>query len=267
MSEIHYNTQGSIARLFSQLKGQQVRLTIVAISIIIYIGLSIWNPMYSTIVIDHLWQSIQAAWQNGTPFSITWDNMGRELFQLSVQYFCTWIFYYLQSYLMANVAETLTLRLRKQISRKLNRLPLRFFDQNKAGEILSRVTSDLDKIAEVLQTGLLKLLVAIGTVIGSLIIMFYYSLPLTLIFLVFMVISMVITQIVSNKNLQYATERQETIKPSPTSPVSWRNIIMEEMSSRHSTTSRKAWSRSPLRLNGTASPARRRTFWSTASTR
>ena len=58
MSEIHYNTQGSIARLFSQLKGQQVRLTIVAISIIIYIGLSIWNPMYSAIVIDHLWQSI-----------------------------------------------------------------------------------------------------------------------------------------------------------------------------------------------------------------
>lgn len=54
MSEIHYNTQGSIARLFSQLKGQQVRLTIVAISIIIYIGLSIWNPMYSAIVIDHL---------------------------------------------------------------------------------------------------------------------------------------------------------------------------------------------------------------------
>lgn len=211
MSEIHYNTQGSIARLFSQLKGQQVRLTIVAISIIIYIGLSIWNPMYSAIVIDHLWQSIQTAWQSGTPFSITWENMGRELFQLSVQYFCTWIFYYLQSYLMANVAETLTLRLRKQIARKLNRLPLRFFDQNKAGEILSRVTSDLDKIAEVLQTGLLKLLVAIGTVIGSLIVMFYYSIPLTLIFLVFMVISMVITQIVSKKNLQYATERQETI--------------------------------------------------------
>lgn len=207
MSEIHYNTQGSIARLFSQLKGQQVRLTIVAISIIIYIGLSIWNPMYSAIVIDHLWQSIQTAWQSGTPFSITWENMGRELFQLSVQYFCTWIFYYLQSYLMANVAETLTLRLRKQIARKLNRLPLRFFDQNKAGEILSRVTSDLDKIAEVLQTGLLKLLVAIGTVIGSLIVMFYYSVPLTLIFLVFMVISMVITKIVSKKNLQYATER------------------------------------------------------------
>ena len=47
-------------RLCRQLKGQRVRLGIVGISIIIYIGLSIWNPMYSAIVIDHLWQSIQA---------------------------------------------------------------------------------------------------------------------------------------------------------------------------------------------------------------
>ena len=81
--------------------------------------------------------------------------MGQELTQLSVQYFFTWIFYYLQSCLMANVAENLNLELRSQIVQKLNRLPLRFFDQNKAGEILSRVTSDPDKIAEVLQTGLL----------------------------------------------------------------------------------------------------------------
>lgn len=82
---------------------------------------------------------------------------------------------------------------------KLNRLPLRFFDQNKAGEILSRVTSDLDKIADVLQTGLLKLIVAIGTIIGSLIVMFYYSVPLTCIFLLFMAANMVITRIVGHR--------------------------------------------------------------------
>ena len=75
----------------------------------------------------------------------------------------------------------------------VNRLPIRFFDQNKAGEILSRVTSDLDKITEVMQTGLLKLIVAIGTIIGSLIVMFYYSVSLTCIFLIFMLISMMIT--------------------------------------------------------------------------
>lgn len=205
------SSRSTVVRLFSQLKGQHVRLTIVAVSIIIYIALSIYNPMYSAKVIDHLWQSIQAAWKEGTSFSVLWTNMGKELTQLSVQYFLTWIFYYLQSYLMANVAESLNLNLRNQIARKLNRLPLRFFDQNKAGEILSRVTSDLDKIAEVLQTGLLKLLVAIGTVIGSLVVMFYYSVSLTCIFLVFMLASMWITQIVAKKNLRCAIERQETI--------------------------------------------------------
>ena len=204
-------SRSTVVRLFSQLKGQRVRLTVVAVSIVIYIALSIYNPMYSALVIDHLWQSIQAAWRDGTPFAITWTNMGRELIQLSAQYFFTWIFYYLQSYLMANVAESLNLELRNQIARKLNRLPLRFFDQNKAGEILSRVTSDLDKIAEVLQTGLLKLLVAIGTIIGSLTVMFYYSVPLTCIFLVFMAASVVITKLVAKQNLRCAAERQETI--------------------------------------------------------
>ena len=167
--------------------------------------------MYSAIVIDHLWQSIQAAISQGIPFSITWENMGAELTQLSVQYFLTWIFYYLQSFLMASVAENLTLSLRKQVAEKLNRLPLRFFDQNKAGENLSRVTSDLDKVTEVLQTGLLKMIVAIGTVIGSLVVMFLYSIQLTGIFLLFMVVSMLITRIVARKNLKSAAERQETI--------------------------------------------------------
>ena len=188
-----------------------MRLGIVGLSILIYIGLSIWNPMYSAIVIDHLWQSIQAAISQGIPFSITWENMGAELTQLSVQYFLTWIFYYLQSFLMPSVAENLTLSLRKQVAEKLNRLPLRFFDQNKAGEILSRVTSDLDKVTEVLQTGLLKMIVAIGTVIGSLVVMFLYSIQLTGIFLLFMVVSMLITRIVARKNLKSAAERQETI--------------------------------------------------------
>ena len=205
------NSQSTIVRLFGQMQGQRIRLTIIAVSIIIYVGLSIWNPMYSARVIDHLWQSVQAAWNDGTEFAITWSNMGKDLLQLTIQYFLTWIFYYLQSYLMANVAEDMVLNLRRQIAAKLNRLPLRFFDQNKAGEILSRVTSDLDKIAEVLQTGLLKLLVAIGTIVGSLIVMFYYSVSLTCIFLVFMLASILITRVVAKKNLRYAGERQESI--------------------------------------------------------
>lgn len=203
--------QNTVLRLFSYLHDQRIRLTVVVVSILIYVGLSIWNPMYSAVVIDHLWNGIQAAWKNDVPFSLTWENGGRELIQLTVQYFFTWIFYYLQSYLMANVAENMVLSLRSQVAEKLNRLPLRFFDRNKAGEILSRVTSDLDKITEVMQTGLLKLIVAVGTIIGSLIVMFFYSVPLTLLFLVFMLISILITKAVSRKSLLCASRQQETI--------------------------------------------------------
>ena len=58
--------QSTIVRLFSHLKGQRIRLSVVAVSIVIYVGLSIYTPMYSALVIDHLWQSVQAAWSNGT---------------------------------------------------------------------------------------------------------------------------------------------------------------------------------------------------------
>lgn len=120
--EVPQNTRSTVVRLFSQLHGQRVRLTVVALSIVIYVALSIWNPMYSAIVIDHLWKSIQAAWDAGTPFSVT-ATMGRELVQLTVQYLFTWLFYYLQSYLMASVAESLVLELRSQVARKLKAAP------------------------------------------------------------------------------------------------------------------------------------------------
>ncbi len=203
--------QNTALRLFRQFSGQRIRLTIICISIIIYVILSIWLPMYSAIVIDHLWQSIKNGWENKTVFQITWNNMGMELFWLAIQYFFLWLFYFLQSYLMANVADTLVMDLRKQVAAKLNRLPLRFFDQNKAGELLSRVTSDLDKMSEVMQTGLLRLIVSIGTIIGSIGMMFYYSVPITLLFLVFMLLSTLITKNVSGKSLRYAGDRMESI--------------------------------------------------------
>ncbi len=205
------NTKDTVIRLCRFMKPQSLRLSIVGISIIIYTVLAIYTPFKSAQVIDAIWQSIQAAKAQGTGYSIAWSGVGKSLFSLSVLYLFTWLFYYLQSFLMATVADNLTMTLRKQIARKLNVLPLRFFDQNKSGEILSRVTNDLDKITETLQTGLLKLLVAIGTIVGSLAVMFYYNVLLTVIFLVFMVICIVITRIVASKNLKYAAIRQETL--------------------------------------------------------
>lgn len=205
------HTKDTVIRLCSLMKGQRIRLSIVGLSIILYTVLSIYTPFKSAQVVDALWKSIQQAVRQNTAFTITWDGLGKSLLSLSILYIFSWLFYYLQSFLMASVADTLTCTLRQKIAAKLNVLPLRFFDQNQPGEILSRVTNDLDKITETLQTGLLKLLVAIGTIIGSLAVMIYYNIGLTCIFLVFMIISMIITKIVAGQNLKCAADRQVTL--------------------------------------------------------
>lgn len=197
-------------RLFGQLKDQRLRLIAVGISILIYTVLNIFTPYYSAIVIDALAAAVNQAAATCT-FTFAWEPLGREMTILGAMYLVMACFYLFQSYLMASVAENLILKLRRQISFKLNKLPLKFFDQNKPGEILSRVTSDLDKVSETLQTGLLKLVVAIGTIVGSLAFMFYYSWILALIFIAFMAIGVIITKIVSKKNLQAASQRQEAI--------------------------------------------------------
>ncbi len=209
--DVPQNTKATVVRLAKLLKPQRVRLCIIGTFIVLYTILTIYTPFKSAQVIDTIWQNIQNAREQGVQFAITWDGVGKSIFSLSLLYFFTWIFYYFQSYLMASVADNLTLTLRKKIAAELNVLPLRFFDQNKSGEILSRVTNDLDKITETLQTGFLKLLVAIGTIIGSLGVMIYYNVTLTIVFILFMIVCIIITKIVSNKNLKYAAIRQESL--------------------------------------------------------
>lgn len=207
------NAMATAGRLFGQLRNQRVRLAVVAASIILYTFFHIGAPMYSAVVVDAIWNAVQDAWQSGAPFAIGWGEggLGWPILILAILYVGEWAFYYLQCYLMASVAENLNLTLRRQIIGKIQRLPLRFFDRNKPGEVLSKVTNDLDRISEVMQTGLLRLITAITTVTGSLIIMIWYSWVLTAVFLVFMALSMLVTKLVARKNLEVASLRQETI--------------------------------------------------------
>lgn len=207
--EIPESTVKTAKRLFGQLKNQRLRLVFIGFCIVAYTVLNVYTPYYSAGVIDRLFAAIRTAVETKTPFRLDWNPLGAEMFSLSVMYIALALFYHCQGYLMASVAERLILTLREQISKKLNRLPLKFFDGNKPGEILSRVTSDLDKVSETLQTGLLKLITAIGTFVGALAFMLYYSPFLTAIFLLFTLISLIVTKLISQKNLEASADRQE----------------------------------------------------------
>lgn len=160
---------------------------------------------------DSLIAAVKTAITHGTRFVIPWESLGRQLTIITVMYAAMTAFYFFQSFLMASVAEKLILTLREQISDKIHKLPLKFFDANKPGEILSRVTSDLDKISETLQTGLLRFITSIGTIIGSFAFMFYFSPLLTVIFIGFTAVSFFITKLVGGKNLELSAVRQEKV--------------------------------------------------------
>ena len=201
----------TLKRLWSSVSDQHRRLLIVLVSVIFYTFLSIAAPLYSADIVDLLWEKINASLAEGATFSITWNDGGREIFGLLIIYLATGLFYLIQSFLMASFAEKLSLRLRSEIGEKLSRMPLAFFDKNKPGAVLSRITNDLDKMAEAFQTGVLKLFTSVGMIAGSLVMMFRFSVLLTVVFLTFMGISLLVTKIVSAKTLRSALERQQRV--------------------------------------------------------
>lgn len=205
------NAWKTVVRLWHSMGRQRIRLVIVAVSVVFYTILSVAAPVYSAGIVDLLWKKIQEAWQGGTAFSVTWESGGRQIAILLAIYTVTGILYTFQSFLMASFAERLSLQLRTKISKKLNRLPLSYFDGHRTGEILSRATNDLDKMSEVLQTGLLKLFTAVGMVAGSLVMMFQFHIGLTLVFLVFTMLSLFSTKLFAARTLRYAARRQQAV--------------------------------------------------------
>lgn len=209
--EVPKDTWGTVRRLWHAAAGERWRFGVVIAAILVYTGFHVAAPAYSARVIDVLWTNIQAAFAEGRAFTVDWETGGREL----ATYFGIWTgacaLYSVQCFVMAGFAEKLNLSLRRSIAEKLSRLPLKFYDGHKPGEVVSRATNDLDKMSEVLQTGLLKFMSAVGTIIGALYMMLRYSVLLTAIFLVFAFVSTLITKGVSKWTLKLAAERQRYV--------------------------------------------------------
>lgn len=209
--EVPKDTWGTVRRLWHAAAGERWRFGVVIAAILVYTGFHVAAPAYSARVIDVLWANIQAAFAEGRAFTVGWETGGREL----ATYFGIWTgacaLYSVQCFVMAGFAEKLNLSLRRSIAEKLSRLPLKFYDGHKPGEVVSRATNDLDKMSEVLQTGLLKLMSAVGTIIGALYMMLRYSVLLTAIFLVFAFVSTLVTKGVSKWTLKLAAERQRYV--------------------------------------------------------
>lgn len=195
-------------RLFKLLLEQKRRFIIIIASAVCFATLMAVTPLILGWGLDAIFALVRTR-------QVTMENLFSALLRPVLLLFLAWggvsLFSLLQEYTMASVAETLTLRLRKTLTDKLNRLPMKFFDQYKTGDILTRATLDLDKVSEVLQVGLMQMISAILSIVIGLGLMIYLSPLLTLGIVVILVISLLLTNYLAHKNQEYFSENQAAL--------------------------------------------------------
>ena len=209
--EVPKDPKAVIKRLWEVSRGEHWRFAVVLVCVVCYTIAQISAPAYSAHLIDLLWANIQAAHAEGRAFTIGWETGGVELLTFVGIWTVAWAFYTVQSFTMASFAERLNLKLRHRLSGKLNRLPLKYYDAHKPGDVMSRATNDLDKVSEVLQRGLLSMLVAVGSVTGATIMMLRLNITLSLVFFCFAAIAIAGTRMVAKRTLVLAAEQQRAV--------------------------------------------------------
>lgn len=195
--------KGSLRRLVAYLRPNRVRIGFVFILALLSTGFGILSPKILGMATTELFEAIKAS--RGIDFSY----LGRILGVLGTLYLLSALFSFGQEYIMAGVSQRTVYQLRQEVKAKLSRLPLRYYDHHAHGEILSRVTNDIDTISSSLQQSLTQLVTAIVTLVGVLIMMLIISPLLTLAVVSVLPLAFLLTKVITKRSRKYFSGQQE----------------------------------------------------------
>ncbi|KRN58188.1 ABC transporter ATP-binding protein [Limosilactobacillus secaliphilus] len=142
---------------------------------------------------------------------IDFHKVGHYAVQVLILYGCSAIFSLLQQLLTTQLAQRVVYTLRRDLKRKMRRLPVSFYDTHDHGDIMSRMVNDMDNVAATLQQGLIQIVTSAFTFIGVLVLMLTISLRLTLVALITIPIGMVIVGVISPKAQRLFGKQQATL--------------------------------------------------------
>lgn len=141
--------------------------------------------------------------------NIDYTKLHTILLTLLILYIISAIFNYIQGIVVAKISAKYTLELRKKVNRKMEKLPLKYFDKKSHGEVLSLITNDIDKISQNLSYALTETVTCIIAVLGMLIMMFSINVTMTLAIIIILPICMILTAKIASKGQKYFILRQE----------------------------------------------------------
>lgn len=147
----------------------------------------------------------------GTGNGIDFGYVGQIMLILVLLYLISSLFAYIQGYIMSNVAMKVTYNLRRDISEKIHKLPLKYFDKRNYGEVLSHITNDVDAISQSLNQSLTQIITSVTSIIGIMIMMFTISWQMTLVALCVLPMSFIFIMLVVKKSQKHFVAQQESL--------------------------------------------------------
>ncbi|MDD2418364.1 MAG: ABC transporter ATP-binding protein [Oscillospiraceae bacterium] len=208
MGEKPKDFKGAMKKLASHLARYKFLLSVVVIFAVVSMVFSIIGPKIlgqaTNVLFDGIMNKI-----TGTGMGIDFAKIGGILVFLLVLYIVSALFGYIQGWIMTGVSMKITYNLRTDVAKKINRLPLSYFDKTSHGEVLSRVTNDIDTLSHTLNQSVSQIITSITMFIGILVMMLSISWMMTLISLVSIPLSLfMILGLIKHSQKHFATQQE-----------------------------------------------------------
>lgn len=199
--------KGTIRKLLSYVK--PFKAAIIAV-MIFAVGSTIFNiagPKVLSGATTEIFNGLVSKVSGGS--GVDFDKIAQILLTVMGMYVLSGSFGFVQGWLMTGVSQKMTYRMRKDISEKIHRIPMKYYESNTHGEVLSRVTNDVDTLGMSLNQSITQLITSVTTIIGVLVMMLSISPLMTLIALLILPISTILVMLVVKKSQKYFKQQQE----------------------------------------------------------
>lgn len=199
--------KGTMKKLIAYLGEYRKIIIVVFIFAIASTAANIAGPKILGEATTKLFEGVIA--QLGGTGAIDFDAIGRIIVITLSLYIVSTLFGYIQGWIMADVSTNIAYRFRRDISEKMNRMPLKYFDSTTHGEVLSRITNDVDTVNQTLSQSMTQIITSLVTVIGVLVMMLSISWLMTLVALIIIPLSMITVMLIVRQSQKYFKQQQD----------------------------------------------------------
>ncbi|MFJ8527484.1 ABC transporter ATP-binding protein [Bacillus sp. NPDC094106] len=203
------NFKGTMNKLLQYLKPYKLSILVVILFAIGSAAFTIVGPKILGKATTKLFEGLVSKVTGAPGAAIDFTYIGNIVVLLLGLYVASTVFGIIQGYIISGVAQKVSYNFRKEIDEKINRMPLKYFDKTTHGEVLSRITNDVDTVSQTLNQSMSQIITSVITIIGVLIMMLSISWQMTLVALLILPVSMMLIMAVVKRSQKYFKSQQE----------------------------------------------------------